>query len=156
MAHVQGPSCPCLAVEPSVSLQTKTARCYKLYYCVADKTNNLVDGITFGHMLHFFKYFFVLFLFPHSSHTFDLQLPLKSIFLNTFMISGLKGPNWHCVPSSQARTSLPPSFHDTRLSLGSGPPKDLLCPVLPVTAGTQQLQPKETQPSRRPCVYKSS
>lgn len=141
MGHVQGPSCPCLAVELSVSLQTKTAMCYKLYYCVANKTSNLVDGITFGHMLHFLKYFFFLSLFPHSSQTFDFQLPLKSISLNTFMTSGLKGPNWHCIPSSQASTSLLPSFHDTGLSLGNGPPKNLLCPALPVPTGTQQLQP---------------
>lgn len=74
----------------SFSLQSKTARCYKQYYCVANKTNNLVDGITFGHMVHFLKYFFVLSLFPHSSHTFDFWLPLKSklISLNTFMTSG--------------------------------------------------------------------
>lgn len=105
----------------------------------------------------FFKYFFVLSLFPHSSHAFDLQLPLKSISisLNSFMTSGLKGPNWHCIPSSQASTSLLSSFHGTGLSLGNGP-KGLLCPVLPVTAGTQQLYPKETQPPRRPCAYKSS
>lgn len=88
MGHVQGPSGSCLVVEPSVSLQTKTARCHKQYYCVANKTSNLVDGITFGHMLHFFEYFFVLSLFPDSCHTFDLQLPLKSIliYINTLYI----------------------------------------------------------------------
>lgn len=125
MGHMQGPSCPCLAVEPSVSLQTKPARCSTLYYHIDNKTSNLIDGTIFSHMLQFFKYFFVLSLFLHSSHTFDLQLPLKSVLIshNTFMTSGLKGPNWHFIPFSQASTSLLPSCHDTGLSPGSGPTK---------------------------------
>lgn len=97
----------------SFSLQTKTARCYKQYYCVANKTNNLVDGITFGHMVHFLKYFFVLSLFPHSSHTFDFWLPLKSklISLNTFMTSGW-GVQTGFVshPAKQVALFFPPSM----------------------------------------------
>lgn len=45
MGHVQGPSCLCLAVEPSVSLQTNTAWCYTLCYYVAKKPSNPVDGL---------------------------------------------------------------------------------------------------------------
>ena len=96
------PTCPCFAVELSVSLQTKTTRCYILYYCVANNPSNLAAGITFSHMIYFFKYSFVLPSFPHISQTFDTQVLLKSILisLNTFMTSGLKGPNWDHIPSS--------------------------------------------------------
>lgn len=110
MGHVQGPSCPCLAVEPSVSLQTKPARCYKLYYCVADKTNNQVDGITFGHMLHFFKYFFVLcFLIVPTPLTFSShwnQYPLLPSWSQGWKVQ--TGTVSH--PAKQGPPCLPPSM----------------------------------------------
>jgi len=106
------PACPCFAVELSVSLKTEPTRCYVLHYCVANNPSNLTAGITFSHMLHFFRYSFVLPVFPHRSQTFDSQFMLISILISliTFTTPGLKGASWHHVPSTRASTSplLPP------------------------------------------------
>lgn len=115
-ASCKVPACPCLAVELSVSLQTKTTGCYILYYCLVNNPSNLAAGIIFSHMLHFFKYSLVLPSFSHRSQAVDTQLPLKSILisLNIFMTSGLKGPSWHHIPASRASTSLPsPTAQDS-------------------------------------------
>lgn len=122
VAQVQG---PCVAVELSVSLQTQTTRRYIPYDCVANNPSNLAAGIAFSHVLHFFKYSFVLPPCPHRSQTLDTQLPLKSILisLNTFMTSGLKGPKLASYPIQLSKQFSSSASHGTGLSLGSRPTK---------------------------------